>query len=141
RWFLICKTGEYDSVSNYPLDRINDIQETGDRFVESDINWMDYFYDFIGVSKPLDAEPAKVILKFSTSRINYVLTKPLHGTQKPVKSDPTGLTIQIEVIPNLELYQTLLSFGPDVEVVSPANIREEMRDKITEMQKKYNYAE
>lgn len=141
RWFLACKVEDYDSISIYALDRINDIGETGDKYIESDINWMDYFDEMIGVTKTGETEPQKIILKFSEHRIKYVLTKPLHGTQKPVKSDPTGLTIQIEVIPNHELYQTLLSFGPDVEVISPANIREEIRKKITEMQKNYNYAE
>lgn len=141
RWFLACKVENYHSISIYALDRINDIEETGDKYVESVINWMDYFDEMIGVTKTSETEPKKIILKFSEQRIKYVLTKPLHGTQKPDRSDPAGLTIQIEVIPNFELYQTLLSFGPDVEVVSPANIREEMRDKITEMQKKYNYAE
>lgn len=141
RWFLACKVEGYDTITIYALDRIIDIEETGERYIESDINWMDYFDEIIGVTKTGDVKPEKIIIKFSEQRIKYVLTKPLHGTQKAVKSDPTGLTIQIEVLPNFELYQTLLSFGPDVEVISPATIREEMINKISAMKKNYNYAE
>ncbi len=141
RWFLACKVEGYDTITIYALDRIIDIEETGNRYIESDINWMDYFDEMIGVTKKGETEPVKIILKFSEQRIKYVLTKPLHRTQKPDRSDTTGLTIQIEVIPNLELYQTLLSFGPDVEVISPATIREVVMNKISAMQKNYNYAE
>lgn len=141
RWFLACKVENYHSISIYALDRIIDIEESGEKYIESDINWMDYFDEIIGVTKTGDIKPEKIILKFLEQRIKYVITKPLHGTQKLDRSDPDGLTIQIEVIPNFELYQTLLSFGPDVEVISPATIREEMMTKINIMKDNYNYAE
>jgi len=98
---------------------------------------MDYFDDIIGVSKPEKETPVKIKLKFSKHRLKYVLTKPLHGTQKPDKSDETRQTITIEVIPNQELFQTLLSFGADVEVVSPETIRQKMKNIIEEMRLNY----
>lgn len=98
---------------------------------------MDYFDDVIGVTKPENAEIQVVKLKFSENRINYVLTKLLRGTQKPDKTDNSGSTIQIEVIPNRELYQLILSFGEDVEVISPPEIRQMIKEKIIEMNNKY----
>jgi hypothetical protein len=133
RWFLFGYNEEYKSISNYPLDRIESIFELGERFESSKINWMDYFDDIIGVTKPEDAATQVVKLKYSEKRINYVLTKPLHGTQKLDKTDDSGLTIQIEVMPNPELYQLILSFGEDVEVISPNEVRKEIIDKINVM--------
>lgn len=138
RWFLLGYNKKYDSISNYALDRINKVEETGKSIRKNTINWQDYFDEIIGVTKPIDRLPEKIVLRFSEKRIHYVKTKPLHGvTQKPVKSDPEERSIQIEVIPNFELYQKLLSFGADVEVVSPAHIREEMKHKIAMMAKLY----
>lgn len=137
RWFLFGYNKEYQSISNYPLDRIESILELGENFESSEINWMDYFDDIIGVTKPEDAEIQVVKLKFSEKRINYVLTKPLHGTQKLDKTDEAGLTIQIEVMPNPELYQLILSFGEDVEVISPNEVRKEIIDKINVMKDIY----
>jgi hypothetical protein len=137
RWFLFGYNKEYQSISNYPLDRIESILELGENFESSEINWMDYFDDIIGVTKPEDAEIQVVKLKFSEKRINYVLTKPLHGTQKLDKTDEAGLTIQIEVMPNPELYQLILSFGEDVEVISPNDVRKEIIDKINVMKDIY----
>lgn len=141
RWFLFCFNEEYQSISNYPLDRIVSIEELSESFASSTINWLDYFEDIIGVTKPENGILEKIQLKFSEQRINYVLTKPLHGSQRVDRADATGRTISIEVIPNNELYQLLLSFGSDVEVVSPAVVREIIVNKINLMSKKYNYAE
>ena len=130
RWFLICYNEKYNALSNYPLDRIKKIEETDRKFKDVDIDWVDYFDDIIGVTKPPDEETHTILLKFSENRINYVLTKPLHGSQKPDRSDEMGLTIKIEVIPNPELYQLILSFGEDVEVIEPKHLREEIKNRI-----------
>lgn len=137
RWFLFCFNKEYQSISNYPLDRIISIEELADSFEPSDINWLDYFDDIIGVTKPEEGKLEKIYLKFSEQRINYVLTKPLHPSQKMDKTDQEGKTVIIEVIPNNELYQMLLSFGADVIVVTPPNVKAEMSERIREMNKMY----
>lgn len=46
-------------------------------------------------------------------------------------------TISIKVIPNNELRQLIFSFIPDVEVLSPAWFREEIKQKIEDNLKKY----
>lgn len=137
RWFLFGMNPVYSSISNYPLDRIVTIEELSSSFEVSAINWIDYFDDIIGVTKPEDEQEVLIKLKFSPLRIQYVLTKPLHGTQKICKDDKDGLTISIEVIPNRELFALLLSFGDDVEVLYPNDIRERVIKTITNMQKKY----
>jgi predicted DNA-binding transcriptional regulator YafY len=141
RWFLLCKTEDYPTISTYSLDRINKIEETSNDYKPTKINWLDYFDEIIGVTKPEGQEPVKIQLRFSENTINYVHTKPLHGTQKPVKTDPSGCTIQIEVIPNFELYQTLLSFGAEVVVLSPEIVKQEIKEKINEMYNNYNHAQ
>ena len=141
RWFLFCFNEDYKTISNYPLDRINSIEELSNSFIPSTINWLDYFDDIIGVTKPEGGKLEKTHLKFSEKRIHYVLTKPLHGSQKLDRSDPTGRTISIEVIPNNELYQLLLSFGADIEVISPKLVRVEIINKIKLMSNQYDYAE
>src|SRR5690606_28813783 len=127
---LFCFNEEYQSISNYPLDRIVSVEELNRQFAPSTIDWMEYFEDIIGVTKPEDGIVEKIYLRFTENRLNYVLTKPLHGTQKLDKTDSEGRTISIEVIPNKEFYQMLLSFGDDVVVVSPEQVREEMIEKI-----------
>ena len=141
RWFLFCKTDGYESLSNYALDRINSIDEAEIKYIETDIEWTDYFYDVIGVSFPENTNPIIIKLKFSASRINYIKTKPIHHSQKTDKADTSGQTISIKVIPNPELFQTLLSFGVDMEVISPTEIRNQMAKICNCMDKIYQHAD
>ncbi|THV60826.1 WYL domain-containing protein [Flagellimonas alvinocaridis] len=130
RWFLFGLQDDenYKGITNLALDRIQDFTETNENIKKDQIEWGDYFDDMIGVSKNEDDKPIQVKLKFDKKRIKYVLTKPIHGaTQKLDVADSDKSTILIEVVPNRELYQTLLSFGKDVRVIEPDLVKEEMR--------------
>lgn len=136
RWFLFGyeQGDKYTGITNLALDRIINIQETTEDIKPDTISWGDYFDEIIGVSKNPEDEIIKIKLRFSEKRIKYVLTKPLHGaTQKVDKRDLENRTITIEVIPNRELFQTLLSFGSDVEVLEPATIINELKKQAEEI--------
>ena len=47
----------------------------------------------------------------------------------------------IEVMPNKELYGEILSFGEDVEVISPTEVRTEIIEKIKIMKANYDHAD
>lgn len=99
------------------------------------INFDTYFKDVIGVSVPYDDTPTeKVVLRFSEQRFPYVVSKPLHPSQKTC--DELN-TISIHVKPNRELSQQIFSFIPDVEVLSPDWLRQEIKAKIEENLQKY----
>ncbi|WP_416440836.1 helix-turn-helix transcriptional regulator [Leeuwenhoekiella sp. A16] len=139
RWFLFGYQQEdtYTGITNLALDRILSFTETTETIKPDNVNWGDYFDEIIGVSKSDDAA-VLIKLRFRESRIKYIDTKPIHGaTQKKDHSDPDGLTRTITVIPNNELYQTLLSFGKDVEVIAPDFIKEKLEHHAQEMLKYY----
>jgi hypothetical protein len=50
------------------LDRIKTIEEAKAQYVETDVDWEDYFYDLIGVTKKVDDEVQTVKLWFSPSQ-------------------------------------------------------------------------
>jgi predicted DNA-binding transcriptional regulator YafY len=65
-------------------------------------------------------------LHFSQQQAPYVVTKPIHPSQvnKPITEN--GVTITINVIPNYELKSLLLSFGKEVEIISPTWLKAEI---------------
>ncbi|MBQ2533343.1 MAG: WYL domain-containing protein, partial [Lachnospiraceae bacterium] len=69
-------------------------------------------------------------LRFSQKRLQYVLTKPIHKSQKC--SDPDNGIISLQLIPNRELESLILSFGPDVEVLEPLSLRNQIQEKVKE---------
>lgn len=137
RWFLIGRKKGKNEVDNFALDRIQHFHVIGAAFVPNDIaDFSQYFNDIIGVSVPRkDAMKnlETIILRFSHRRIQYVLTKPLHHSQKRLNDTD----ISIEVIPTRELFQQIFSFGPDVEVIEPQSLRVEFAKKVEENFKKY----
>lgn len=136
RWFLMGWNEQYDDLSIVPLDRILLVEASDLKFRENrDIDFDLYFNNIIGVSIEKDTIPVVIKLHFSSSRLPYVLSKPLHHSQKLI--DGQEGIIQIEVIPNKELISQLLWFGEDVEILSPPAIRDKISEKITEMCKKY----
>lgn len=141
RWFLLGKEHGFDSISHLAFDRIERISPvSGVSFIENtqyDFN-DDYFSDIIGVTKHLESEPQKIRLWVSPSLYPYVQTKPLHETQILKKSDADGYEIEIEVRPNYELEQLILSYGDGMAVLTPTALREKIKTKLESSLKNYD---
>ncbi len=127
RWFLFGQIERFDTLSIRSLDRIENIKEIKGEYLENtDYDFSEYFDDIIGITKPKGAKVEIIELHFSPKQYPYVLTKPLHHSQKKKILDENGLTITIEVIPNYELKSQLLSFGKEVKVISPLWLKNEI---------------
>ena len=122
RWFLLALNEKYQSITNIPLDRIEDCTPIGLKYKPTDIDFNDYFDDVIGVTIPRDTSVEKIKLKFSPHRFSYITSKPLHGSQKII--DEENGIIELSLIPNNEFYALLLSFGSDVEIIEPQSVRD-----------------
>lgn len=133
RWFLIAWNEDKGFLANYAFDRIMHIKNARIKYRPTDINFFDYFDDMIGVSKDSRTEPQKVKLWVSMNSWPYVRTKPLHGaTQKLVNMDETGAYITIEVYLNYELEQQILSFGENMRVIEPVELKERIKQRLSD---------
>jgi len=140
RWFVIGLNEEKDyPFWNLALDRILSIKETGKPYKTYDIDWEDdYFYDIIGVSRPLNAVPEEIILEISPDLYPYIETKPIHPTQRVIKTLPDGTKhVLIKAIPNYELESKILSFGEGIVVLEPYTLRNKIKNRVHLMREKY----
>lgn len=128
RWFAFGLNSD-NQVSNWnlALDRIESLSETSLEYKPSKTDWEEYFYDLVGVTRPEGVDLQEIVLKFTPEVAPYVITKPIHPSQKH-KSDSKGLEVNIKVIPNFELERLILSFGEQVQVISP----KKLKDRITQ---------
>lgn len=130
RWFVFGLNADYEIANwNLALDRIESLTETNQKYKTTNIDWEDYFYDIIGVTRPEGEELQEVILNFTQEVAPYVITKPIHPSQKH-KSSQNGLEVKIKVFPNFELERLILSFGEQVKVVSPNLLKERISLRI-----------
>jgi predicted DNA-binding transcriptional regulator YafY len=138
RWYLIAQAVGYETFAHYALDRIEDFEEIDLKYKEPEVDFNEYFDDVIGVTVPERLEPVDVLLRVSNNRFNYIKTKPLHLSQRIVSEEEGYTRISINVKINKELIALLLSFGADIEVLSPASLRAEMKKNIGALC--YNYS-
>lgn len=139
RWYLVAWNSDKKMINTFGLDRIEGIKET-DTFFEfhKEFNSVDYFKDAFGITAPQKLSVKKVQLRFNSSQAKYILTQPIHHSQKVLKQDQKGLTIEITVMLSYELKSQILSYGNSVEVLKPKNLKSEIAEEIKKMKKKYN---
>ncbi|MAN60073.1 MAG: WYL domain-containing protein [Flavobacteriaceae bacterium] len=130
RWFAFGLNSDNQVPNwNLALDRIESLSETTLKYKPPETDWEEYFFDLVGVTRPEGVELQEVVLKFSPEVAPYVITKPLHPSQKH-KNDPTGLQVRIKVLPNFELERLVLSFGEQVKVISPQDFKERISQRL-----------
>lgn len=141
RWFLFAYNHVEKKLTNVALDRIERLETIDEKFIDSsavevfnDISYDQYFDDIIGVSYPKGKRLEKVVLQFSEARYPHVKTKHLHPYQR---ENDAERTLTVDLVPNRELIQTILSFGKDVKVVSPPSLRDEIKDIVRQMGENY----
>jgi len=138
RWFLFGLNGKDKLIYNLPLDRIKSISQSSEEYIENKtLDFKEYFEDIVGVSFTPNEKPIKIKLKINNDVSPYVLTKPIHGSQKKIESKANETMIEIEVIPNIELRQLILSYGDGIEVFTPKSFRDQMRKVIGDMNRIY----
>lgn len=130
RWFLFGLDNGHERIANIALDRIQHVNNANVAFKKNNnIDFNTYFNDIIGVTIPReDVKKESIILKFTPKRFPYVVSKPIHQSQRIIEGE--GREIEINVKPNKELYQQIFSFIPDIEVISPQWLRNEVKEKL-----------
>ena len=152
RWYLICCRMQDGRFTNYALDRMIAFNAVEDvEFMPCPIDIDEHFDDIIGVTYVADAPVETVIFAGSLREIQFILTKPLHWSQRyPSLKEQEELHSQYPNVPedwifltidckwNFELITTLFSFGERIVVVSPNRVVEEVVKKLSTMGTLYN---
>lgn len=132
RWFLFGFNPEKDKYDwNLAIDRIISIKETKVKYLKNNkIDWQEYFDDIIGVTKPVDSEPEKVVLQFTGITGKYMETKPLHGSQKTKWIDNQTLEMSLELIINYEFERLLLSYADVIKIIKPKKLEKKIQGRL-----------
>lgn len=124
RWFIFGVLHTQKQIITFALDRIHKVKEQAFiPFHEPTFNVHDHFKDAIGVTKSFQQKVEKVIFRIDPINAPYVITKPFHHSQIIIDQNEYATTFQIEVVWNFELEKEILSFGEQIEIVSPKKIK------------------
>ncbi len=138
RWYLVGQSPHIKQVRIYALDRILNLEITGKTFkMPKKFDGMDFFKDFYGIIAHENAKVETVKLKVNAGQANYLRSLPLHPSQKEVEQGEGYSIFELHLCPEFDFQQEILAQTPDIEVLSPEWLREEIAEKVRVMWKKY----
>ena len=138
RWFVFGLNEENNIATwNLALDRIKSVEEINKSYRQNETDWDFHFSSIYGVSKPFDQNEEEIHLLFSKRQAPYIITKPIHETQKHYEVEE-GLLVKIKVIPNFELEQLILSFGEGVKVLEPDSLKKRILNRVQKVLDQYH---
>ncbi|MFT3682317.1 MAG: WYL domain-containing protein [Ferruginibacter sp.] len=139
RWFVLGIKKEGKEILTLALDRIQSVEPaTHQKFIApKNFDSNTYFDDIIGVTKNIGDTPRLIRFKASRQQSPYIITKPIHPSQKLEEKLPDGVIFSITVIPNFELERELLGFGSGLKVLSPESLVKRLRHIVDSMQQAY----
>ncbi len=135
RWFLFGYDEFRKTISTLALDRFIKKPKAIHKAYQSAEGLFDaasHFKNIIGVTRFEDAPVEEIKLVFAIKRAPYIITKPIHETQKPNLLQDGSLEVTLQLSINNELKQLILSFGADVKVIAPESLKIFVREQ-TEM--------
>lgn len=139
RWFVLGQRhGRGGSLLNLALDRIESIEIHEETYRENDIiDLTTYYNDVIGVTKSPGQRDCEVVFWIDEANAPYIITKPLHHTQKFLKDDNGGKIFSIKVILNFELERELLGFGAKIKVLRPRILVKQLKQNLAKALERY----
>ncbi|MBE9461606.1 helix-turn-helix transcriptional regulator [Dyadobacter subterraneus] len=135
RWFVLGESHQrHAPLLTLALDRVQFLEENKDEIYRENtrIDLSTYYSNVIGVTKNQGQRDVNVVFWMDHNTAPYVITKPLHASQKIVSEDVNGVTFNIKVIPNFELERELLGFGARIKILGPRNIKKRIADQLRE---------
>lgn len=141
RWYMIAANTQNKKLYTYALDRLLDIAILDEKFkMPQSFNMENYFRDWFGIivmPEEYDIEKIRLKVYARHHKRDYLLTLPLHVSQKEVDHKPDYSVFEYETYPTEDFFQEILSHGSDVEIISPQWVRDEMKCRSLEMYKLY----
>ena len=137
RWYLIAYSEYSEGIRLYMLDRTMYVNVLDEVFeMPEDFDAEGYFEDFYGVRSSED-DKQRVVVKVSAKIRDLIRSVPLHKSQNEIETVKEYSLFEYWIIPNFDFKQELFSYLDALEVLEPANLRDEIKLTINSMYRKY----
>jgi predicted DNA-binding transcriptional regulator YafY len=133
RWFVLAKTLEKPEmeVGVYALDRILGIEASTAKYITVKKEIVrNYFKDIIGVTNYQDKKVERVTIEVFGNRSKYVSTKKWHPSMKIIRKTSESTVFDLLVKLNPELESMILSYGSDIMVKAPKELKDRIIEKL-----------
>lgn len=138
RWYVVVRNRMHEALRIYALDRILSLDFTDVTFeYPADFDPQAYFDASFGIIVDEECEIEAIQIKVYNNQSQYLRALPLHHTQKEIAKTDDYSIFEYVLRPTYDFKQELLSHGDDIEVLSPAWLREEIKKIAGRMYRRY----
>ncbi|MCL6518206.1 MAG: WYL domain-containing protein [Armatimonadetes bacterium] len=138
-WYLIGFCHLRGDIRTFGVDRIRSIHVLKDHFrYPTNFDLEEYLSH--GWQLQADAEPEKIILRFSPKITRWISGCRFHPHQKITKEPDGSILFEVTVAGVDEIKHWVLSFGDNVEVLAPQSLRASIAQTARAMAEKYSGA-
>jgi len=123
-------------LRDFALTRILDLRVLERTFsIPASFNKEAYLKQQFGIEK--GGAPQEVLLKFSPTQSRWMREKVWHGTEEKIPQPDGALLLKMFVPVTSELKRWVMSYGRDVEVLGPEELREMVKREVEELAARY----
>ncbi len=119
------------ALRTFAVERISGVEMSRDRFeIPEGFNPAEHFRSAFGI---VEEEAIPIRMKFSPRVAHAVQDRVWHPSQKVDKKDDGSVIITFEAGGLMEIVSWVLSYGDNVEVLEPGELRKELKKTIKSM--------
>jgi hypothetical protein len=127
---MAIKDGGKD-IEAYSLDCMESVTNNKDvKYKPTKTSFKKYFEHMVGVTVPQEQKVEHIELWASSTLFPYLISSPIHSSQKIVVNDDGDYFLTLDVMINSELIQELMYYGSGLVVMSPAYLRDHMIERL-----------
>jgi len=139
-WYVIGQDSKIKEIKTFGLDRILEMRISNEA-IEQNLSFdkKKYFKNAFGITS-YHSDPVEVVLSFSKKSGDYIKAVPLHPSQQILADTEKELRIQLTVYPTYDFIMQLLSYGSEVEILSPVFFKKQIIEILNNTLNKYTAA-
>ena len=137
RWYLISFDAKQKEIRTYALDRMDTLKILEEEtHYPGDFDAENYFKHSMGITS-YKGKSSKIILKANTIAARYISSQPIHESQEIEEETNEFTLFVLTLLISEELIRTILSYGGEIEIVEPLELRKVIQERISGMNKLY----
>lgn len=141
RWYMVGKPDDHPEEKEprvYALDRVHSINTTDQPFkLPKNFSTTKFFDGCFGVDRS-QTQIQDIRIRTGAATANFIRTLPLHSSQQEVERTAEHSVFVFRLAPTYDFIQELRKHGPYLEVLEPAELREQFRQDLQSALEQYN---
>ena len=131
-WYVIGYNVKDKKIKTYALDRMSDLNILADKpfTMPAGFEPREFFKDCFGITTN-ENEPKEIKLRVEPVQAKYMRALPLHPSQRETMVTQGGHSIfTFKMRLTYDLREQILSMGPNVEVLSPPELKTQVKEEL-----------